>query len=76
MTATVQELLTTALRLSEDERADLATSLIESLDHPFDADARDAWAEEIRRRVEELDHGTVKTVPWDEARKTISGETE
>jgi putative addiction module component (TIGR02574 family) len=73
MTANVQELLQTALKLSENERADLAASLIESLDQPFDADAREAWAEEIHRRLDELDSGAVKPIPWDEARQVIAG---
>jgi putative addiction module component (TIGR02574 family) len=73
MTANVQELLQTALRLSDGERADLATSLIESLDQPFDANARDEWAEEIRRRIDEIEAGIVKPIPWDVARKKIAG---
>ena len=73
MSDDVQELLQTALRLPDNERADLAASLIESLDQPFDADARDLWAEEIRRRIGELDAGTVKAIPWDEARGIIAG---
>lgn len=61
-----------ALGLPEGERADLAASLIESLDRPFDADARDAWAEEIRRRVAELDSGAINAIPWDDARQVIA----
>jgi putative addiction module component (TIGR02574 family) len=76
MTTNVQELLQTALRLPENERADLAASLIESLDQPFDSDARDAWAEEVRRRVSDLDAGTVRAIPWGEARATIAGRFE
>lgn len=72
MNAAIQELLETALRLPESDRADLAASLIESLDQPFDADAQDAWAEEIHRRVAELDSGSVKTIPWDEACRIIA----
>jgi len=73
MTANAQELLHTALQLSDNDRADLAASLIESLDHSFDADARDAWAEEIHRRVSDLDAGTVRAIPWEEARSAIAG---
>ena len=73
MIANVQELLQTALLLPDKERADLAASLILSLDQPFDADARDAWAEEVRRRVADLDSGAVKPIPWDEARQIIAG---
>ena len=73
MDATTQEILSTALRLPDKDRADLAASLIESLDEPFDSDAQIAWAEEIRRRLAELDSGAVKAVAWDEARRVIAG---
>jgi len=73
MNAAVQEVLNTALQLPDRDRADLAASLIESLDQPFDSDSQTAWAEEVHRRLAELDGGTVKPVPWDEARQVIAG---
>lgn len=73
MNAATQELLDTALRLPDNDRADLAASLIESLDQPFDPDAQTAWAEEVRRRVADLDNGSAKAIPWDEARQIIAG---
>ncbi len=73
MNAAVQEVLNTALQLPERDRADLAASLIESLDQPFDSDSQTAWAEEVGRRVAELDAGTVRPVPWEEARQAIAG---
>ena len=73
MNAAVQEVLNTALQLPERDRADLAASLIESLDQPFDSDAQTVWAEEVHRRLAELDSGKVKPVPWDEARQAIAG---
>jgi putative addiction module component (TIGR02574 family) len=73
MSVTFQNLLETALQLPDKDRADLAASLIESLDQPFDTDVRDAWAEEIGRRITELDSGMVKGIPWDEARHIIAG---
>jgi putative addiction module component (TIGR02574 family) len=68
-----REILDSALRLPEPDRADLAASLIESLDHPFDAESQTAWADEVQRRLTELDSGAVKPIPWDEARKVIAG---
>ncbi len=59
-------------QLPDNARADLAASLIESLDRSFDANARDAWVAEIGRRVAEIDAGTVHLVSWDEARQTIA----
>ena len=68
MNATIHELLESALQLPEKDRADLAASLIESLDQSFDADAQTAWGEEVCQRLADLDSGMIKTVPWDQTR--------
>jgi putative addiction module component (TIGR02574 family) len=73
MNVTTHELLESALQLPEQDRADLAASLIGSLDQSFDADAQTAWAEEVGRRLTDLDSGSVKTVPWAQAREVIAG---
>jgi len=72
MTQQVFDLLQKALSLSEEERADLACSLMESLDAAVDEGAESAWNEEISRRIAELDSGKAKTVPWDEVQRRIS----
>ena len=73
MNVAIQQLLDTALLLPERDRANLAASLPVSLDQPFDADARSAWAEEIGRRLAELDNGSITPIPWEEARRVIAG---
>jgi putative addiction module component (TIGR02574 family) len=45
-----KKLLSQALRLSLDERAQLAADLIASIDGEPDEDAEAAWAAEIERR--------------------------
>ncbi len=65
------ELLRDALSLPAEARAALIDSLIESLDVEVDPEAEEAWREEIRRRVQQIDSGVVKTIPWDEARRTL-----
>jgi putative addiction module component (TIGR02574 family) len=61
-------LLQAALWLSEDERAELALRLVESLDAAPDSDdAEAAWAEEVVHRVEALHAGRAATVSLDEA---------
>jgi putative addiction module component (TIGR02574 family) len=72
MTEQTSHLLQKALTLSEAERADLACSLIDSLDATVDEDAMSAWDKEIAQRVSELDSGRAKTVPWEELRVRIS----
>jgi len=63
------ELLKQALTLSDKERAELASSLIDSLDPTVDPDSELAWQEEIARRLAEVESGRVKTIPWDEVRR-------
>ena len=72
MTEQTSNLLQKALALSEEERADLACSLIDSLDATVDEDAMSAWDQEIAQRVSDLDSGQAKTVPWEELRSRIS----
>jgi len=67
------ELLEEALKLSPEARAALATSLLESLDEAVDEGAEAAWAEEIGKRIRDLDSGAVTSVPWSEARRLILG---
>ncbi len=51
MNAQSQQILQTALALPESERAELAVSLIRSLDTEIDEGVDEAWAAEIRRRI-------------------------
>jgi putative addiction module component (TIGR02574 family) len=72
MTEQASELLQKALSLSEEERAQLAGLLIESLDATIDEVAEAAWNQEIAHRIEDLDSGKAKTVRWEEVRARIS----
>jgi putative addiction module component (TIGR02574 family) len=72
MTQQASELLQKALSLSDEERAELAGSLIESLDATVDQAAEAAWNEEIARRIEDLSSGKAKTIPWEVVRSRIS----
>ena len=66
MSDTLAELKEKASQLSEAERAELALSLIESLDGPADPDVEEAWRVEIERRIGQIDRGEVQLVPGDE----------
>ncbi len=68
MTEKTSHLLQQALALSEEERADLASSLLDSLVPTVDENAAAAWDQEIARRIADLDSGKVKTIPWHEVR--------
>ena len=73
MTPNAVKLLENALGLPENDRADLAARLIDSLDRQLDDDAPSAWDAEIERRIADVDRGSVKPIPWPEARRMILG---
>jgi putative addiction module component (TIGR02574 family) len=62
-------LLKKALTLPVKERAELASSLIDSLDSSTDENVEAAWQEEIARRIETLRSGGTRTIPWEEVRE-------
>jgi putative addiction module component (TIGR02574 family) len=66
MSDMLTELKKQASGLSDAERAELALSLIESLDGPADPDTEEAWRLEIERRVGQIDRGEVQLIPGDE----------
>ncbi len=63
-----EALLEDALTLPEDERAEIAGMLLESLGAAPEAGVEDAWREEVAARVEALDAGGVELTPWQEIR--------
>ncbi|MEA2490767.1 MAG: hypothetical protein QOH21_2559 [Acidobacteriota bacterium] len=73
MSPKLEELYRAATELSENERAELAGLLIESLDGRTDDNVEAAWAEEVERRVREVDTGQVKTIPWEQVRAELFG---
>jgi len=71
MTRDLAKLLREASELPEADRAELAGRLLETLHGEPDEDVEAAWAEEIERRVRQIDDGEVKTVPWEEVRTKL-----
>ena len=71
MGPTAKDLLQQALSLDEKDRASLAGALVESLHGEVEQGAKEAWDTLIRRRVEELEKGTVEAAPWSEVRERL-----
>lgn len=69
------ELLREALRLQPEARAALIDSLLESMDTEVDGNAQEAWREEICRRLQQIDSGAVRLIPWDDARRELRNRT-
>jgi putative addiction module component (TIGR02574 family) len=72
MSEDVADLLKKALALPMEARAALAGSLLDTLDDTVDEDAEASWEKEIASRIEQLDAGTAKTVPWVEVRSRMA----
>ncbi|MGA2064731.1 MAG: addiction module protein [Thermoguttaceae bacterium] len=66
-----QGVLQSALALPDSDRAEIAASLIRSLDTETDDDVDAAWAAEIRRRMESIDQAGVKLIPWDDVMREM-----
>jgi putative addiction module component (TIGR02574 family) len=71
MTGDVQDLFRRAAELSEGDRAELAGLLIESLEGEPDTGVEAAWAEEVERRVRQVDAGEVELIPWEQVRAEL-----
>ena len=71
MSVTVEELLRQALQLEPRARAELAALILESVPTESSEEVDAAWESEIRRRVQELKSGSVKTIPWEEVREKL-----
>jgi len=75
MTPQVSEVLEKALTLSTQDRGLLIDRLIESLDEgPAEEGVEEAWAEEIKRRVDDIRSGRVKTIPGEQVLRELAKE--
>ncbi len=66
-----REILPELLKLPAQERARLATELVQSLDESEDPDAAAAWLEELDRRAREVVSGTAELEDWTKVRRRI-----
>ena len=71
MTQKSQVVLEEALKLSPNERAEVAEQLIASLEEAPDTDVEQAWQEEVQRRFQQIEQGEVKTIPWEEVQRRL-----
>ena len=70
-TVIADEILGSALKQSDADRARIAEALIASLDVSPELEVDKAWQVEIDKRLREIDSGVVKCVPWEEVRDRL-----
>lgn len=73
MVKNTESILIEALKLPMQERAALVSRLLASLDEQVDEGVDAAWDEEIAKRLNEIDEGKVKMVPWETVRAEMRG---
>jgi hypothetical protein len=66
MTTTAKQLFEQVMALDESDREEFIDLLVESAEPSTDPDYVAAWEQEIRARVEEVERGDVKLIPWRE----------
>ena len=71
MTEKSQVVLDEALKLTTNERAEVAEQLIASLDEASDTDVEQAWQEEVQRRLQQIERGEMKTIPWEVVQRLL-----
>jgi len=71
MTKAARKLLEAARGLPEDERLELASELIASVDGPADSDWESAWLAELDRRVEAARDKGEPAPEWSEVRARV-----
>ena len=64
MALTYEQIAAEAMRLSAEQRADLADKLWISVDTPEAVAA--AWDAEVERRIAQIDSGDVETIPFED----------
>ena len=75
MTPEVSRILEQALALSTQERGLVIDRLIKSLDdEPADDGVEEAWASEIKSRVEDIRSGRVELIPGEEVLRELAEE--
>ena len=63
----VMELSIKSKSLRSEERACLAELLLDSIHHSEDQTIEDAWDEELKRRIDEVDRGVATLVSAEDA---------
>lgn len=71
MDAHAQQILQNALGLPPDDRIEIADALMLSVDPALGADLDPAWADEIKRRLDEIDSGQAKMIPAEEVMRAM-----
>lgn len=63
------ELIQAAMKLPQAERREIAEQLLDSLSPFEDPEIEEAWANELRRRLEDFKKSGEEGIPWEEVKR-------
>ena len=66
MAKKLEEIVNEAMELTIEERAQLAGTLLSSLDEPTESEVERLWLQEAERRLQDFRKGKVKGIPAEE----------
>lgn len=64
-----EEIKKQALELSNQERAELAHMLIDSLLPEKEFESKEDWSEELKKRIDRYEQGKSSAKPWSEVKR-------
>ncbi len=65
----IEKIKKQALELSDQERAELAHMLIDSLHPEKEFESEEAWSEELKKRIDRYEQDNSSAKPWSEVKK-------
>lgn len=68
MKPVLEEVVRQALALDEQDRAEVAARLLDSLEQD---EEEDAWEAELERRAAEMESGAVQGISWEDLRERL-----
>jgi putative addiction module component (TIGR02574 family) len=69
MSKKLEDIINVAMELSLEDRAQLAGTLLFSLDEPSESEVERLWLQEAERRLQDFREGKVKGIPAEEVFK-------
>jgi putative addiction module component (TIGR02574 family) len=69
---TKKDLIDGVLHLSPGDRAEIAREIIAILDGPADEGVKEVWIQELERRVQEVEGGSVPLAQWQDVQARIA----
>ncbi|MFQ6114376.1 MAG: addiction module protein [bacterium] len=77
MNTKTKKIIDEALKLSEQERIEIAELIMNSLEHTeHESDVDAAWAAEIHRRSKEIETESVRPLAWSEVQELAKDKVE